>query len=78
MPLEGGKDAAKQWAKVNGCADETEETGAGHGCITWKRCAKPVTFCEDASFDPSWPVSWNHTIREEYLKMTWRWFEEQR
>jgi poly(3-hydroxybutyrate) depolymerase len=71
-----GKDAAEWWSKVNGCSPHTEETDAEHGCFGWKGCAAgaSVTFCEDRYFNAAWPRDWNHTVREEYLKLTWRWF----
>lgn len=74
-----GKDAATRWSRVNGCSTETEPTDAEHGCSAWKGCAPgaPVTFCEDRFFDPKWPHDWNHTIRADYLKLTWRWFSTQ-
>lgn len=74
--LEWGKDAALRWSKVNACSAETEATDAEHGCFQWKECAPgaSVTFCEDRWFDPSWPHDWNHTVRPDYLKLTWRWF----
>jgi polyhydroxybutyrate depolymerase len=77
--LEWGKDAATRWSKVNGCSTETEESDVEHGCFGWKGCAPgaTVTFCEDRWFDPKWPHDWNHTIRADYLKLTWRWFASQ-
>ena len=74
-----GKDAATKWAAVNGCTAEIEPTDVEHGCVAWKGCTPGagVTFCEDRFFDPKWPQSWNHTIRADYLKLTWRWFESQ-
>jgi polyhydroxybutyrate depolymerase len=78
--LDWGKDAAKRWAHVNGCSSDTEPTDVEHGCSAWKDCAPgaSVTFCEDRWFDSKWPQDWNHTIRADYLKLTWRWFAEQR
>jgi polyhydroxybutyrate depolymerase len=71
-----GKDAAKRWAKIDGCAETTDVTDAAHGCVAHRGCAAPntVTFCEDAHFDPAWPKDWNHTVREEYRSLTWKWF----
>lgn len=71
-----GTDAAKRWAKIDGCTGETEPTDAAHGCIAYRGCTAPssVTFCEDTHFDAAWPKDWNHTIREEYRTLTWRWF----
>lgn len=80
-----GKDAAIRWAKVNGCSTEAEPidvppTDTAHGCSAWKDCAPAatVTFCEDRWFDPKWPHDWNHTVRPDYLELTWRWFEAQK
>jgi len=74
--IEWGRDAARKWARVNGCSDETDTTDPAHGCVTWRGCTAPgsITFCEDTYFNDSWPHDWNHTIREEYLRLTWRWF----
>lgn len=74
--LEWGKDAALRWSRVNGCSADTEPTDVEHGCFAWKGCADgaSVTFCEDRWFDPKWPNDWNHTVRPEYLDLTWRWF----
>lgn len=72
--IEWGRDAARRWAEVDGCSPETEPGDAAHGCIAWRGCSAPVVFCEDTWFDPSWPRDYNHTIREEYLRLTWRWF----
>jgi polyhydroxybutyrate depolymerase len=74
--IEWGKDSALRWSRLNGCSAETETTDAEHGCAMWKGCAPgaDVTFCEDKYFDKKWPRDWNHTIREEYLRLTWRWF----
>lgn len=71
-----GKDASQRWAKLNGCSDTTEPTDATHGCVAYTGCAAPgsVTFCEDTHFDSAWPKDWNHTIREEYRSLTWKWF----
>ena len=71
-----GKDAAQRWAKLDGCSDATDVTDAAHGCVAYRGCRSPssVTFCEDTHFDASWPKDWNHTIREEYRSLTWKWF----
>lgn len=80
-----GKDAATRWAKVNGCSTESAPidvppTDVAHGCSAWKNCAPgaTVTFCEDRWFDPKWPHDWNHTVRPDYLKVTWQWFQAQK
>jgi polyhydroxybutyrate depolymerase len=74
-----GKDAATRWSKVNGCSTDTAPTDVEHGCVAWKDCAPgaTVTFCEDRWFDPKWPHDWNHTIRPDYLTLTWHWLNAQ-
>ena len=74
--LAWGKDAASRWAKINGCSQETDQTDVAHGCVAYRGCTAPgsVTFCEDTHFDAAWPKDWNHTIREEYRSLTWKWF----
>lgn len=69
-----GKDAAQRWAGVNGCGPDVETTDAAHGCVAWRGCTEPVVFCEDTYFNEAWPHEWNHTVREDYLRLTWRWF----
>ena len=75
--VDWGKDAAKRWAKIDGCSEAAEISDAAHGCVTYRGCTAPgtVTFCEDTFFDPKWPREWNHTIREEYRSLTWTWFK---
>jgi poly(3-hydroxybutyrate) depolymerase len=72
-----GKDAERRWVKVQRCESETEPSPLLHGCVAYRGCAPPgsVTFCEDTHFDPKWPNDWNHTVREEYRALTWRWFK---
>jgi poly(3-hydroxybutyrate) depolymerase len=71
-----GREAAQRWAKLDGCSDAPEPTDAAHGCVAYRGCTAPgsVTFCEDTHFDSTWPKDWNHTIREEYRSLTWKWF----
>ena len=79
MVIAGGKAAGARWATIDGCSTETEETDAAHGCVGYRGCTSgSVTFCEDTHHDPSWSRAWNHTVREEYRDLTWRWFEELR
>jgi poly(3-hydroxybutyrate) depolymerase len=75
-----GKEAAQRWAKIDGCSDATDATDVAHGCVTYRGCTPPqgVTFCEDTHFDASWPKDWNHTIRDEYRALTWKWFKSVR
>ncbi len=74
--FEWGKTAAEAWAGVNGCSKETQPSPLDHGCLAFKSCkaGAPVTFCEDTHFNATWPRDWNHTVREEYRDLTWRWF----
>lgn len=77
MRFAAGKESAERWAKVDGCAAEPEDVDSVHGCVAYRACrAGGVTFCEDTHSDTSWPVSWNHTVREEYRTLAWRWFRE--
>lgn len=71
-----GKTAAETWAGINGCGKETTASPLEHGCVAWKGCKAnaPVTFCEDSYFNATWPHDWNHTVREEYRALTYRWF----
>ena len=79
MLIRGGRDAAQRWAEVDGCSKDTEPTDSAHGCVGYRGCTSgSVTFCEDSHHDESWPPTWNHTVREEYRALTWRWFEELR
>jgi poly(3-hydroxybutyrate) depolymerase len=73
MSFEGGRTSAAKWAGVNGCGPGDVVTDARLGCRAYAGCAAPVAFCADAHFDPSWPKAWNHTVREGYLDLTWRW-----
>lgn len=72
-----GRDAARRWAKIDGCSETAEPSDVAHGCVTYRGCTArtSVTFCEDTHFDPTWPEEWNHTIREEYRSLTWTWFK---
>jgi len=71
-----GKAAAEAWANVNGCSKDTAPSPLEHGCAAYKACkpGAPVTFCEDTYFNATWPHDWNHTVREEYRALTYRWF----
>lgn len=74
MPIRGGRNAAERWAKIDGCATPRPVT---NGCLAWTECRDGgVTFCEDTHFDPEWPSAWNHTMRESYELLAWRWFEQ--
>ena len=79
MVIAGGKESAARWAKIDGCSATTEDTDTAHECFGYRGCAAgSVTFCEDTHDDPKWPRSWNHTVREEYRALVWRWFTELR
>lgn len=75
--MQGAKDAVKRWATFDQCSGDTEPSELGHNCVRHRGCAVAggVTFCEDTHYDPSWQKSWNHTVREEYRALVWRWFE---
>lgn len=77
MPIGGGRDAALRWARIDGCAGGEETTDPALGCVGHRGCAGgSVTFCEDTHHDPTWPRSWNHTVREVHRQLAWTWFEE--
>ncbi|MBS2019047.1 MAG: alpha/beta fold hydrolase [Deltaproteobacteria bacterium] len=77
MRIAGGREAAARWAKIDGCEETPVEIDAQHGCSAYRGCANgAVTFCEDRFVDASWPVGWNHTVREEYRTLAWSWFLE--
>jgi polyhydroxybutyrate depolymerase len=79
MRIAGGRDAAARWAELDGCRGEAEVRDQAHGCTAYLGCsAGGVSFCEDEHTDRSWPAGWNHTVREEYRGLAWRWFEELR
>ena len=69
--------ASQTWASLDKCAAGTDVLDPTLNCVTHKGCKTPgdVTFCEDTFFDPSWPVEWNHTVREPYRAFTWKWFK---
>ena len=69
------RDAAGRWASFEGCGPETPSP-LGNGCQLRTGCQAPgsVTFCEDTHSDPKWKDSYNHTVREEYRALVWRWF----
>lgn len=74
--FEWGKSAAEAWSGVNGCTGTTTPNPMKEGCVSYAGCkaTAPVVFCEDPYFNASWPHDWNHTVREEYRTLTWRWF----
>jgi poly(3-hydroxybutyrate) depolymerase len=72
-----GRAARDKWTRLDGCASERDVSNAEMRCETQRSCDAPgsVTFCEDTFFDASWPEEWNHTVRESYRLLTWRWFK---
>ena len=73
-----GKASAESWARIDGCQGPTatDVTDAAHGCFDYRGCKAKVTFCEDTYVNASWPKDWNHTVREEYRDLVWRWLRE--
>jgi poly(3-hydroxybutyrate) depolymerase len=76
--LEWGRSSAEAWARVNGCEGPkaVHATDEAHGCADYSGCRSKVTFCEDRYANPSWRREWNHTVREEYRDLVWRWLRE--
>ena len=77
--LEWGRGAADTWARIDGCdgPKATDVTDAAHGCVDYRGCKAKVTFCEDRYVNDAWPRGANHTIREEYIDLIWRWLRQQ-
>ena len=75
-PLSWGRAAALRWAKVQGCDRRETRSSLDAECTEFAGCRAPasVTWCEDPWFDPHWPSSWNHTVREPHKTLAWRWF----
>ena len=71
-----GREAAERWAKVQHCDASDRLSQLGEGCTEFPGCAAggSVGWCEDPWFDPSWPQSWNHTVRDNYRALAWDWF----
>lgn len=77
MRFAGGREAASRWASIDGCSADIAEVDGPRGCVAYRGCREgAVTFCEDRHGDASWPAGWNHTVREEYRALAWRWFSE--
>lgn len=72
-----GKDGARRWATTNRCAPDPVPMKVGQGCVEYPRCetGKRVVLCEDAFFDPSWPAAWNHTVRPDFQRLAWSFFD---
>ncbi len=71
------KATSETWSSLNKCAVAAVSSNAEMNCISHTGCKLPgdVTFCEDTWFDASWPKDWNHTVREPYRSLTWKWFK---
>ncbi|HSO34181.1 MAG TPA: hypothetical protein VLT33_16715 [Labilithrix sp.] len=71
------KTTSQTWAGLDKCSVDTVDSDATMNCVSHKGCKTPgdVTFCEDTWFDAGWPKDWNHTVREPYRALTWKWFK---
>jgi polyhydroxybutyrate depolymerase len=84
-PPSHGVNVETKWAADNVCGAagaQLPQTDPGSGedmgyCRVHAPCSNPgtLTYCEDTSFDPSWPTDWNHTVREYYRSYTYKWFK---
>lgn len=76
--LEWGRASANTWARIDGCKGPEAQTPTdqAHGCADYVGCKEKVTFCEDRFVNETWPKEWNHTVREEYRDLVWRWLRE--
>ncbi len=76
--LAWGRTSADTWARIDGCEGPkaTDVTDAAHGCVDYRGCKAKVTFCEDTYVNQSWSLGANHTIRDEYMELVWRWLRE--
>ena len=75
-PYSLGRDSIAKWAGINGCSPNDGVTDEVMGCRAYLGCKKPVTFCTDTHSDRTWRSEWNHTVREEYRDLTWRWLRD--
>ncbi len=75
--LAWGRGAMTRWVGHNGCAKTTSAPDA-LGCVGYDGCAKPVVWCEDTFYDPTWKHTWNHTVREEHRDRVWAFFRDLR
>jgi poly(3-hydroxybutyrate) depolymerase len=78
QPIEWGRASAEAWARIDGCDDprSAHVTDEAHGCVDYVGCKREVTFCEDRYVNKDWPKAWNHTVREEYRDLVWKWLRE--
>ena len=83
-PPSHGLGVESKWTTDNGCgaagAPSAQTAGSGEDmgyCRVHASCKAPgsLTYCEDTSFDASWPTDWNHTVREYYRTYTYQWFK---
>jgi predicted esterase len=74
--FEWGLENKDLWAQRNECSTTVDAQDA-MGCIRHSGCKTPgaVTFCRDDFFDASWPVEWNHTVRDVYRQHVWNLFK---
>jgi polyhydroxybutyrate depolymerase len=84
-PPSHGLNVETAWAKSDVCGaagadvsqtDPSNDEAMGY-CRVHASCKSPgsLTYCEDTSFDASWPDDWNHTVREYYRSYTYKWFK---
>lgn len=75
--VDWGHDAARRWARVQGCNSQETPSELGEGCTHFAGCRAGgrVDYCEDSWFDPAWPHDWNHTVREPHRALAWSWFQ---
>lgn len=84
-PPSHGVGVESKWTTDDVCGGAgapTVQTDASSGedmgyCRVHASCKAPgsLTYCEDTSFDASWPTDWNHTVREYYRTYTYQWFK---
>jgi polyhydroxybutyrate depolymerase len=80
-----GRSVEASWNALDKCAGpgaKVAQTDPNNGedmgyCVTHTSCMNPggVMYCEDTSFDPAWPSDWNHTVREYYRGVVYKWFK---
>ncbi len=84
-PPSHGVGVETAWTATETCGAagaSTPQTDSNSGenmgyCRVHASCKTPgtLTYCEDTSFDASWPTDWNHTVREYYRTFTYQWFK---
>ncbi len=84
-PPSHGLSVETRWAADDVCGaagaaitqtDSNSGENMGY-CRVHASCKAPgsLTYCEDTSFDASWPTDWNHTVREYYRTYSFQWFK---